>query len=1067
MNESPDILWSTAEVAEAVAALPAAGALPTRIAVLPNARMAHAVRRVLLETDRAAALAGTTFTTPVVAAHEVVTAAGVRVSLGEERLRALRLRDLFDAGADFAYFPPDLLRDSLGWDAAFARTIGDLERAGLRPEDLAAVSDEARAADLASAWRYADERAGDSWTSARVLAAATERLREEPGAWPFDGPTLVVADPDESAALLQFLAVAPEAKRVILGARPVRERTLERVRVLLGDEAAVKLRANASPPPDGETECRILAGHLFEPAEALASPVRQRSPGADGTVRFEEHAGIDEEVDAAVAWAVEQVVACGTALQDVAILAPSRDPYTEILVARLSSVAGVGGEPLPVVVPGGVPATSRLEGTRLLQLVRALRNHLDRASVAALLPVLRTDDRDSRPSTTRAAVLAHGLGTLGGSPAEPDGAWAWEDAIDERIRALDEQLADPEALRREWDVRRTHEDLVAIRSPLVALANLARACATASSLPEVWQRLRSFADERLVVPPPPVGLMSRLDELFVPEDANATVPGRAGAEALRTIEEVIQAQRISVGRFGEPGIFVGTLADAACLRFQAVRVVGLTEGAVPSTVREDPVLPDELRRELGASARTSADHSEAQLHVVDRLVRNAAARLAFSAPRRDVQRSQREVSSVFIELAAALARPTVDGAEARAIPDSAALERDYFAPSRAEAEKAAREAPVLPAMRYGLVATGVLAESDAKPSDDATDVARITEQLDPARAPGPLDGFLGPEVLAARPPAGLGADRPTSASALGTLLGCPYRYMLERVLHFDGAYEPPPSGEIDALSFGSLLHGIWERFAERHGESFGNRDDDLATWQERGEVVVDEEFDRFLAEYALGGGGVRDQQRARTRRAFRALLSVDWTEGAPRRYVGTEIPFGADGGLEVTTASGPLYLSGFIDRVDRAGGVTLVRDLKSGKSHPREVGEAPEYGRDLQIGLYAVALRKLAGELGLPETVVAAYFYPDGDDPERRFEGDDLDALVAATDEWLETGAELLRQGAFPRTPDSGDCRWCPHRAVCGPGSNERSLAQLDVSGPGPQRLAVIKGVVEEESEDD
>ncbi len=279
------------------------------------------------------------------------------------------------------------------------------------------------------------------------------------------------------------------------------------------------------------------------------------------------------------------------------------------------------------------------------------------------------------------------------------------------------------------------------------------------------------------------------------------------------------------------------------------------------------------------------------------------------------------------------------------------------------------------------------------------------------------------------------------------------------MLRFTAPDEPPSSGSLEANAFGTLLHRVWESFARRYGEAFASREDDLPTWRARGDAIVDEEFERLMEEYALAGDAVKDQQRARTRRAFRSILETDWADGNPRRYFGSEVSFGAKTGLEVSTPAGPLHLRGFIDRIDHAGGVTLVRDLKSGKAHPRDPGDSPDLGTDLQIGLYGIALRRIASELGVPPVIAAAYFYPDDARPERRFEGDDFDALVAATERWLEAGARLLRDGAFPRTPNADDCKYCAYQPVCGPGATERAKAQLPVAGEGAQLFAAIKGV--------
>lgn len=1064
MDDSPSILWSTAEVADAVAALPAEGPLPVRTIVLPDPRMAHPIRRILLEAGRADALAGTTFTTPSVAAHEVLRSAGVEFDSGEESLRRLRLRDFFDATPDLDYFPGPLLRDTLGWDDAFARTIGDLERAGVAASDLSAGPEARRLGDIRRAWEYLDERAGSSWTSARILVEAAARLRSAPTAWPFEGETLVVMDPDQSSAQVRFLAAIPNAARALLAARPLRARTLERVRGLLGDDTVEALRGGSSPGRDGSSECALLRSYLFEPAETLASGDRFRSTGSDQTVRFEEHSGVDEEIDGAVSWVVEQVLEHQTPLGDIAILAPARDPYLELLVARLERLTDGDGNPLSVLFPDGLPAASRPEGARLLQLVQALRSHLDRASVAGLLPHLRVDEGERRLSKASASNVVHSLGALGGSPADPARASDWRVRVAERLAVLDEQLRDPENLRRPWDVEELRRNMGAIQEPLSELADLAAECA-AENASGAWSKIRAYAEKWLVLPPPPIGLVGRLDEVFASADARGATPSAVGRDALRVIEDLISDQRVSSGRVGDPGIYVATVVGAAGLRFEAVRVVGLVEGAVPSIPREDPVLPDNLRAQLGRAMRTSEDAAASQLHVLDRLVRNTTGRIAFSAPRFDSRRSQREVSSIFVELAAALGRPPSVGDD-RVIPDAATLERDYFGPSRLESDAALGRAPLLPSVRHSLVARGLL----APPEDGlagATDYRRVADLLDPAAPVGPLDGVLGPDALAGKTISGLQPDRPTSASALSTFLGCPYAYLLERVLGFRELDEPPSAGSLEANTFGTLLHKVWESFARQYGETFASREDDLGVWLARGDAVVDAEFQQLMGEYALAGDGVREQQRARARRAFRSILGADWVGGTPRRYAGSEVPFGADDGLEVTTPSGPLYLRGFMDRIDHAGGVTLVRDLKSGKAHPRAAGDPPDHGLDLQIGLYGLVLRELAGELGVPETIAAAYFYPDEAQPERRFEGNEFQALVDATNEWLTASAQLLREGAFPRTPNEDDCQYCAYKPVCGAGATGRARAQLPDAGRGTQLFAAIKGFGPEQGEDD
>src|SRR5512134_235443 len=125
------VLDSPASLAAAMASLPAPGPLPARTVLVPSERHAHAVRRALARSGDAAALAGARLVGPVTAAIDVLRAAGVTFSPGEDALRPARLLALFREGLPLEHFDLPLLRSTRGWDDAFAAAIGDLEAAGL------------------------------------------------------------------------------------------------------------------------------------------------------------------------------------------------------------------------------------------------------------------------------------------------------------------------------------------------------------------------------------------------------------------------------------------------------------------------------------------------------------------------------------------------------------------------------------------------------------------------------------------------------------------------------------------------------------------------------------------------------------------------------------------------------------------------------------------------------------------------------------------------------------------------------------------------------------------------
>ncbi len=421
------VLWNTRDWAAAIAALPVDGPLPCRTVLVPRERVAHALRRELIRAGHVGALAGTRFVPMGAAAIEVLHGAGILVSPGEDALRSARLGGLLKIGLPLAHFPIDLVRTKLGWDEAFARTISDLEASGLTPEDLEAHDEgDHRLRDVATIWRALDASAGCSWTIQRVLARAADVLEQ--------GPHL--GGRIRAASLSRQTATSRSSRRDScapfhrspLGCWPrvpCARPTVARISALLGHAAA---RALSSPAPrSGGGERAILASYLFEPPALLADPARPRSGGPDGTVEIEEHAGVEEELEATADWVARQVLD-GTPLEEIAVLVPALDPLAGLLVERLSRLPWPDG-PLPLHVAGGLSFTDTAAGSRALAVIRALRGHLNGEALAAVLPSLRTVPAEARHLSHGSATdLVWALGTVGGSPAHPEGAFEWTPA---------------------------------------------------------------------------------------------------------------------------------------------------------------------------------------------------------------------------------------------------------------------------------------------------------------------------------------------------------------------------------------------------------------------------------------------------------------------------------------------------------------------------------------------------------------------------------------------------------------------------------------------------------------
>jgi RecB family exonuclease len=1022
------------------------GPLASRTVIVPSQATAHALRRRLLQTDHAPVLIGTRFVTAGQAAREVLIAAGEPVQPGEEALRPARLLAAFADPPALAYFKPALLRTRPGWEDAFARTIADLEAAGATPDDIAAhanvsvnVSVRQRFADVAALWRVVESAAAASCTEAGLLRRAAATLSKDARAWPFDGPVLVAVTGHESAMFAAFACAIPDVRLGVLRARPPRHSHADRLRRLYGHDAGL-IFTEAAPPTAAKDERSILAAFLFAEPEVLADAARPRSMGPDGHVHFEEHAGVDDELTAAVDGVAREIVDHGTPLEQIAILVPSTDPLAGMLFDRLAALKDPNGDPLPVHVMGGLPITRTAAGARILAVIRALKANLHVSALVGIAASLRTlpVEDGSTPYLTRSAVadVLYTSGTVGGSMADPRGALTWASRL--KARSLVE--SDPYRA----------QTLRTMLPSIEALVEVARLIVDREPLGTIAPKLADFLHDWLLAPGEPgARVLAQVVGALKGLAVHGAVAALIEDAALETLENTVHALRNPTYRFGEPAITIGPIAKAAGLPFRATRILGLAEGRLPAARREDPVLPESLRAALHESyvLATPADRMLEQLHAVERVIEATSERVVLSMSRMDLDRTYREASAIVLEAAAAVARPdsrTGKHDPAVVIPGGHAIRRDAYEPSRRANAQSRLASPRTEAAWHDRAARTV--ELPARWRRDAgtiRDVAEVLALHDASAEIASLDGIFG--ATAAFPPLpGLTAATPLSASVARELLQCPHKFLFMRVLRWRPPQGAQDSASIGAMSYGSLFHRAAESFYETHGSAFGAREQSLAAWLATADTVLDATFTEFLGTYALTGETVQRAQRDRLRRDVRALLEYDW-EGGPRRFVGVERSFGP---LELPVGARSVFLHGAIDRIDVVDGVTVIRDLKTGKAHLRTADEM-DFATDLQLALYGLVAEALATEWGTPANVRAAYVYPaQRGDRERAFDTD-FPELATAARGWLGVAIDLLAARAFPRSTVASDCTFCDFKPVCGARERQRA-AQLMAGGAQP-----------------
>ena len=190
---------------------------------------------------------------------------------------------------------------------------------------------------------------------------------------------------------------------------------------------------------------------------------------------------------------------------------------------------------------------------------------------------------------------------------------------------------------------------------------------------------------------------------------------------------------------------------------------------------------------------------------------------------------------------------------------------------------------------------------------------------------------------------------------------------------------------------------------------------------------------KALEAYPLVNHAVRERELVRLRSDLGRFLESEWSADLPAQFVAAEHAFGWDTPETLEIEGAPLFVHGYIDRIDVEGDRLIVRDLKTGRAYARR-GDAvgPDVSIDIQIGVYALVARPMAAKRGLD--LAAAYVYTGLQaDRERAFR-DDIADLERATKSWLKIARDLLASGTFPRTPVADDCSFCPFQPACGDG---------------------------------
>ncbi len=530
--------------------------------------------------------------------------------------------------------------------------------------------------------------------------------------------------------------------------------------------------------------------------------------------------------------------------------------------------------------------------------------------------------------------------------------------------------------------------------------------------------------------------------------------GPIGPVALDEVREVLAeelatlAERPPSVRYGR--VFVGTLEQARGRAFDVVFVPGLAERIFPQKPREDPILLDALRCELGGQLTTQGDRAQHE-RLLLRLAAGAATRRVYlSYSRIELAEARPRVPSFYAM--------EVQRALAGRIPDPQTLERDAAEVAQARLAWPAPDDPAraIDEVEHDLASLGALLRRGAT---ETRGRARYLLELNDRLARSlrarwarwrprftPYDGIvqLAPGtrdiLLASRPTA-----RAYSVSALQRFAACPYQFYLSAIWRLAPREEIAPLERLDPLTRGSLFHQVQAECLRAL-----QQDGRLPLARETlgpALIVLDQALARVADEY-------REKLAPAIERVWLdevASLGVDLRTWLERSVEGQaewepfafELAFGLPGGAgvdarsirEEVTLAGGWRLRGIVDLVERRRGAPGLRvtDHKTGLSRTA-TGLVVGKGEALQPVLYGLAVEQIFGQPVIESRL--SYCTRAGGFSER---------VVLLTEPARRRGLEVLElidraiaRGFLPPAPRQKACATCDFRPVCGPLEEQR-----------------------------
>jgi ATP-dependent helicase/nuclease subunit B len=464
--------------------------------------------------------------------------------------------------------------------------------------------------------------------------------------------------------------------------------------------------------------------------------------------------------------------------------------------------------------------------------------------------------------------------------------------------------------------------------------------------------------------------------------------------------------------WSRPPITVLRLLEARGVRYEAVAVLGLAEGVLPQVEREDPFLPDDVRRELGLEPSLGREQSGLFYQAVTR----ADGWLLLTRPYL-AEDGETWLPSPYWHAVSSLAPEAVvriSSDAPRPLADAASSQEVLFWGVRRGG---------LPKHYLGSLGDRWVGLQHARDvlSARTVQVPEGVYEGDLSRLVGELGSLYGDEHV-------------WSPSRLETYATCPHRFFVEAVLELE-TRDPPEPG-YDAAQLGSMLHEILER-------AYRDADDpaDPASVKQALARAAEDVFRDAPGRLGFRPTPLWDIEREDMLAMLDATAESLAEAGSEWLPLGLEASFGMEGNppLDLETSAGTVRVRGFIDRVDRnQDGNLRIIDYKTGSAHLAASDLID--GVRLQLPLYALGA---ARALDMGEPVEGFYWKIRQAEPgslklssfeaevgEQPMSGPE--AAYAVAREHVARILSGARTGAFPPVPPRGGCpSYCPAVAWC------------------------------------